>query len=182
MRVRTKRWMIVTILSVAAFAIAGGTALAGGTAARGIAAAKPPVAGMACTKAGGTGTAKGGVKLVCTKNAKKKLVWVAVKPAKPVTPAKPASPTSPAPSGGVADANLIAQGKGYYLNGVGTQAIACARCHGMNALGDTAPKVAGKNATQIRTAIQSVAVMAPFFGDVSNDQIEAIAAYLKSLG
>lgn len=184
MLARTKRWTIATILSVAAFAIAGGAALAGGAAARGTAAAAPPVAGKACARAGATGTAKGGVKLVCTKAAKsKKLLWVVAKPtapAKPTTPATPATATTSSATGG-ASADLIAKGKDLFLNGAGSQGIACARCHGANALGDTAPKIAGKKESEIRTAVSTVGVMVPFFGDLPNDQILAIAAYLQSL-
>lgn len=192
---------VAAVISAAAFTLAAGVAFAGGTGAARTRAAAPPVAGKACTKVGAIGKTAGGVKLACTKQAKGKLVWVASKPAtstKPTKPAKPATsttsttPAKPATttttattaSGGNAGASpeLIAKGKDFFLNGVGSQGIACARCHGANALGDTAPKIAGKNATQIKTAIQSVGVMAPFFSDVSDDQVNAIAAYLQSLG
>ena len=87
------------------------------------------------------------------------------------------------------DANLIAQGKDIYMNGVGDDVQSCVDCHGAKGLGNgNTPALSGqfdretikqmanyKNKRRKNTMMVSIAL------SLSDDQVKALAAYLSSL-
>ncbi len=95
-----------------------------------------------------------------------------------VAPTTPATPTQAAQTGTLEE--QIAAGKILYektASGVG-----CALCHGIDGKGDplyAAPSNRGATADQILDAIETRPQMA--FLVLSNDEVQAIAAYLKVL-
>ena len=97
----------------------------------------------------------------------------------------------PAAVGTPGNAALIAQGKKLYEEGVPARQIPpCATCHGPRAQGmATFPRLAGQHAPYLLKqllVIQSVLRMAPVMHgvvkDLSKDQMQAVVAYLESLG
>jgi cytochrome c553 len=97
-----------------------------------------------------------------------------------------------APAAGRADdSKLAAQGKSIFQQGVPERAIvACATCHGDHAQGNgPIPRLAGQHASYLlkqMLVIQSVLRLAPVMHgvikDLSRDQMQAVAAYLESVG
>ncbi|MDO8567601.1 MAG: c-type cytochrome [Dehalococcoidales bacterium] len=90
------------------------------------------------------------------------------------TSAAPATPaTPPAPKAG----DLLSKGEDLFqrkASGVG-----CAGCHGVDAYGAIGPNIRGSSAQEITEALKTVASMN--FIKLTNDEVEAISAYLKYL-
>lgn len=104
----------------------------------------------------------------------KPTVTPAAKPT--VTPtAKPtATPTAPAaPKAG----DLVSKGEELYLRKAA--GAGCAVCHGADARGGMGPNVRGISAQKIRDALKTGTIMKSI--KVTDDEIEAVSAYLKSL-
>ena len=89
------------------------------------------------------------------------------------------------------DAKLMAQGKVIFQEGIAEKGVpACATCHGAHAQGNGPfPRLAGQHAGYLikqMLVIQSVLRLAPVMHgvikDLSHDQINAVAAYLESVG
>jgi cytochrome c553 len=89
------------------------------------------------------------------------------------------------------DAGLTSRGKVIFQQGVPDKAIvACATCHGDHAQGNgPIPRLAGQHAAYLlkqMLVIQSVLRLAPVMHgvikDLSREQMQAVAAYLESLG
>jgi cytochrome c553 len=89
------------------------------------------------------------------------------------------------------DAKLVARGKAIFQQGVPEKAIvACGTCHGEHAQGNgPIPRLAGQHAPYLlkqMLVIQSVLRLAPVMHgvikDLSRDQMQAVAAYLESVG
>ena len=90
----------------------------------------------------------------------------------PVTPTVPSATIAPSEGN-----SLIVKGKEIYL---GTPGGPSCRCHGLDAKGtNSAPGILGSSAEKIKKALQTVAKMGSI--KLNNDQIEAVASYLKSL-
>jgi len=92
-------------------------------------------------------------------------------------------------SGG--DAGAIARGADIYANGVAAEGIPpCIACHGLGAVGtDDYPRLAGQHAQYLLKQLRSfqnnmrnVAVMHGVAQDLKSSEMEAVAAYLQSLG
>jgi mono/diheme cytochrome c family protein len=93
------------------------------------------------------------------------------------TTAPPPVPTEGSVGAAGSDAELIARGKVLFETKIG-----CAGCHGVNATGNAtigAPNIQGKNATQIRTALDGVQMMSGL--KVTSDELKAIVAHLNEL-
>lgn len=95
--------------------------------------------------------------------------------APPPAPEPPPPPTSTSPPPDPAEVKA-----GEQLYQTSAAGIGCARCHGLDARGKLGPKVVGKSPAAIKQAIGLVAQMAPF-QDLTDGQIQAISAYLKTL-
>lgn len=96
-----------------------------------------------------------------------------------------------APAGRASDVNLVARGRPIFERGVpGKANAACSSCHGDLAQGNGPfPRLAGQHAAYlfkqmlvIRDALRSAPVMHGVMKDLSNEQMQAVAAYLESLG
>jgi mono/diheme cytochrome c family protein len=93
----------------------------------------------------------------------------------PSSPSVTAKPTAPATS--TAPADPVAQGKELFETRAG--GVGCAGCHGADASGAFGPNIRGATAQQITTALNKVQAMT--FMKLTNDEINALAAYLKTL-
>ncbi|MBI2831863.1 MAG: cytochrome c [Chloroflexi bacterium] len=102
-------------------------------------------------------------------------------PAKTATPTPPApaptTPVTPAAPGIPKDGDLVRKGETLYRTASG---IGCAICHGADASGGMGPGLRGTTAQKIRESLKSVSAMSSI--KITDEEIEAIAAYLKSLG
>lgn len=78
------------------------------------------------------------------------------------------------------DPAKVKAGDLLYHNGPAGLGYGCARCHGQLAQGGTGPRIVGKSASTIQQAIGFVGQMQAF-SELSDDQIQNIAAYLQSL-
>lgn len=78
------------------------------------------------------------------------------------------------------DPAAVKAGDLLYHTGPASLGYGCARCHGETALGGIGPKIVGSDAAAIKQAIGIVAQMQSF-SELSDQQIQQIAAYLKSL-
>jgi cytochrome c553 len=58
--------------------------------------------------------------------------------------------------------------------------MGCAACHGTDAYGNIGPNIRSSSAQEIQDALQSVAAMK--FLKLTNDDINALSAYLIKLG
>ena len=94
-------------------------------------------------------------------------------------------------AGRAGDAKLIAHGKVIFAEGIPEKGVpACASCHGAQAQGNGPfPRLAGQHAGYLikqMLVIQGVLRLAPVMHgvikDLSRDQMEAVAAYLESVG
>ena len=94
-------------------------------------------------------------------------------------------------AGSPRDAGSIARGADIYANGVATEGIPpCLACHGPGAVGtDEYPRLAGQHAQYLLKQLRSfqnnmrnVAVMHGVAQDLKANEMEAVAAYLQSLG
>jgi len=90
----------------------------------------------------------------------------------PVAPTSSASTTTTSAAG-----DLVGQGEILYKRTAG--GMGCAACHGADASGSVGPNVRGKSAHEIDDAIKRVSAMS--FIRMSDDDIQAVAAYLKYL-
>jgi len=97
---------------------------------------------------------------------------------------------SPGPGAG-GDAAVIARGAEIYAKGIANDGIPpCAGCHGPNAAGTTDfPRLAGQHAQYVLKQLRSfqsnlrdVAVMHGVAQSMAVGEMEAVAAYLESLG
>jgi mono/diheme cytochrome c family protein len=100
----------------------------------------------------------------------------------PATPTVTPSATSGVPTqpAGNGDEQLIALGKNVFENTAG--GVGCAYCHHADATGDTdigSPNIRGVTEAQINDALATRAQMA--FITLTNEEIRAVAAYLKTL-
>ena len=95
------------------------------------------------------------------------------------------------PAGAGSDAGAIARGADIYTNGVAAEGIPpCIACHGPGAVGtDEYPRLAGQHAQYLLKQLRSfqnnmrnVAVMHGVAQDLKANEMEAVAAYLQSLG
>jgi cytochrome c553 len=86
---------------------------------------------------------------------------------------------------------LIARGKKVYTEGVVNLGVpACASCHGDRAQGQAAfPRLSGQHAPYvikqllvIQNALRTAPVMHGVVRNLSRDQLQAVAAYVESLG
>lgn len=93
--------------------------------------------------------------------------------------------------GARSDAARVARGREIYANGVAAEGIpACASCHGPEALGnDEFPRLAGQHAQYLlkqlhsfKTNLRNVAIMHGVAGGLQFGEMDAVAAYLQSLG
>ena len=94
-----------------------------------------------------------------------------------VPTAPPVVPTEASIGATGGDTALITQGRALFETGKG-----CAGCHGVNATGNAtigAPNIQGKNATQIRTALDGVQMMSEI--KLTSDELKAIVAHLSEL-
>ncbi len=91
----------------------------------------------------------------------------------------------------VPPSQLVAQGKKVFTEGVAATGVpACASCHGDRAQGQAGfPRLAGQHAPYvlkqllvIQNALRTAPVMHGVIRTLSNDQMQAVAAYLESLG
>ncbi|MDE2219945.1 MAG: c-type cytochrome [Gammaproteobacteria bacterium] len=94
-------------------------------------------------------------------------------------------------AGSAGDAGAIARGADIYANGVAAEGIPpCIACHGPGASGtDDYPRLAGQHAQYLLKQLRSfqnnmrnVAVMHGVAQDLKANEMEAVAAYLQSLG
>lgn len=81
---------------------------------------------------------------------------------------------------GSAQSALVKAGDQLYHKGPPGVGYGCARCHGLAAMGGIGPKIVGANAVTIKRALGTVPVMQAFT-NLTDKQIDAIAAYLQSL-
>ena len=97
----------------------------------------------------------------------------------------------PTRAGAGSDAAMLARGKGLYENGnVDAGIPACASCHGNDAAGnDSFPRLAGQHAQYLlkqlksfQTNLRDVAVMHGVAQSMQIGEMQAVAAYLESLG
>jgi hypothetical protein len=60
----------------------------------------------------------------------------------------------------------------------------CTQCHGSGAVGieNLGPDIRGKNSTNVSNAINNVAAMSDYKGQLTTDEINAIGGYLSGLG
>lgn len=93
--------------------------------------------------------------------------------------------------GARADAAAIARGADIYAKGIANDGIPpCASCHGANAMGtDQFPRLAGQHAQYLLKQLRSfqsnlrdVAIMHGVAQGMAIGEMEAVAAYLESLG
>jgi cytochrome c553 len=96
----------------------------------------------------------------------------------------------PAPEGRSSNAQLVAQGKQIFSEGVpGRQIPPCASCHGAKAEGmGPFPRLAGQHAPYllkqllvIQNVLRTAPVMHGVIKDLSRDQMQAVVAYLESI-
>ena len=94
-------------------------------------------------------------------------------------------------AGSASAAGAIARGANIYANGVAAEGIPpCIACHGPGAVGtDEFPRLAGQHAQYLLKQLRSfqnnmrnVAVMHGVAQDLKASEMEAVAAYLQSLG
>lgn len=57
----------------------------------------------------------------------------------------------------------------------------CAMCHGANGEGKSAPAIKGKDVTSVLTNGGKKAPHASRYGGLTDDQVKAVAAYVKNL-
>jgi len=96
--------------------------------------------------------------------------------AAPAEPATTAASEEPTTTAGTDDP--VAAGEELFQRTAA--GVGCARCHGTDARGGIGPNVVGKSKEAIQQALGTVAVMQAFTS-LTEDQIEAIAAYLETL-
>lgn len=96
----------------------------------------------------------------------------------------------PAP-GRPADPTLLANGRRIYAEGIASRSIsACASCHGPNAEGaGQAPRLAGQHAAYTmkqleayQSGLRKIPMMRGITKDMQVNEMEAVAAYLQSVG
>ncbi|MCZ7574276.1 MAG: cytochrome c [Ardenticatenaceae bacterium] len=112
----------------------------------------------------------------------------AVPTATPPTPTPANASVSKSPGNAVSDsrasaasADLVARGEKIFQETAG--GVGCQYCHGKDARGDVGPNIVGKPEEAIRNALGSVLQMS-FIQQttpLSDQDIQAVAAYLKSL-
>jgi cytochrome c553 len=94
-------------------------------------------------------------------------------------------------AGGHSDPALVARGREIFSNGVAAEGIPpCATCHGPGAAGtDEFPRLAGQHAQYLLKQLRSfqnnlrnVAIMHGVAGGLQAGEMNAVAAYLQSLG
>lgn len=83
---------------------------------------------------------------------------------------------SPSPAQGGGD-DLVVKGEEIFQVTAGD--VGCQLCHGTDATGVIGPDIRGMDATFIKNALRAVADME--FMELNDDEIEAVAAYLKTL-
>jgi cytochrome c553 len=90
-----------------------------------------------------------------------------------------------------ADPVSLANGKRIYVEGIASRNIsACASCHGRNAEGaGQAPRLAGqhtaytmKQLNSYQSGLRNVPIMRGITKDMQVDEMQAVAAYLQSIG
>ncbi len=93
-----------------------------------------------------------------------------------VTPGAPRTSATAAPAvSAAASAEMVVRGEKVYFQ----QPNGCVGCHGKDATGGVGPNIRGKTAAQIRHQLDETPQMQSLV--LSNDEIEAAAAYLQSL-
>jgi mono/diheme cytochrome c family protein len=90
----------------------------------------------------------------------------------------PSTPT-PVPTVGSAGGDLLALGKEVFEKKAGN--VGCQACHGPDAKGVVGPNIRGKSADDIRKALKEVDLMMQTVKNLSDEDIEAVAAYLEFL-
>ncbi|MFO1400628.1 MAG: c-type cytochrome [Steroidobacteraceae bacterium] len=95
------------------------------------------------------------------------------------------------PPGARSEPALVARGREIYANGIAAEGIPpCASCHGPAALGtDEFPRLAGQHAQYVlkqlrsfKNNLRNVAIMHGVAGGLQGAEMDAVAAYLQSLG
>lgn len=106
---------------------------------------------------------------------------VSTQPAPSPTATRTATPTPTAPS----DANLLAQGRELFEETAG--GVGCAWCHGLDGRGDGpsglgAPPNRGATGELLKWALDGGDTGAMLFIKLTNEEKDAVLAYLKYLG
>lgn len=108
--------------------------------------------------------------------------------AAPSTPAaatpQPASPqpAAPQPAASQSGDKRLEQGKVIFLELAGGKG--CQECHGLDGKGNTTvggPDIRGKSADQVRSAMENVELMRKMNVSLSDEEVDAVVAYLAFL-